>query len=86
MSEMFGLLKELTSSRTPEKSIEGNKVVDKNIIEPNKLDAVEPLDSVDRKEEMKDRTDDASARSMKKELTGWEIKGKVLVETPRILP
>ncbi|GJR69791.1 zinc finger, CCHC-type containing protein [Tanacetum coccineum] len=58
----------------------GNKVVDKNIIEPNKLDAVESLDSVDRKEEMKDRTDDASARSMKRELTEWEIKGELIVD------
>ncbi|GKA03088.1 zinc finger, CCHC-type containing protein [Tanacetum coccineum] len=79
MAEMFRLLKELTSSRTPkkvlvreeagspitkcvntisrikmkkEKGIEGNKVVNKTVIEPSKLDAVEPLESSDREEEM----------------------------------
>nr|GFA15795.1 hypothetical protein [Tanacetum cinerariifolium] len=110
LHEMFGLLKELTSSRTPkkvfvkeeagsptskcinaislvemekEKSIESNKVINKNIIKPSKLDAVEPLKSVDRKEEMKDKTDDESARNTKEELIGWETKAEVLVDTPR---
>nr|GEV02569.1 hypothetical protein [Tanacetum cinerariifolium] len=62
-----------------EKCIEGNKVVIKSVIEPIKLDTVEPLESGDRKEEIKDRTNDESARSMKEELTGWETKAEVVV-------
>ncbi|GJT67821.1 hypothetical protein Tco_1019301 [Tanacetum coccineum] len=89
MAEMFGLLKELTTSRTPEKvlvreetsnpitkcvnaislvkmkrykSIEKNKVVDKNVVESSELNAVEPIELVDKKakvmaiEESKDLT------------------------------
>nr|GEX91276.1 hypothetical protein [Tanacetum cinerariifolium] len=42
--------------------LEGNEFVNKSVIEPNKLDAIDPLESGDRKEEMKDGTDDESAR------------------------
>ncbi|GJR26663.1 hypothetical protein Tco_1102895 [Tanacetum coccineum] len=89
MAEMFGLLKELTTSRTPEKvlvreeasnpitkcvnaislvkmerykSIENNEVVDKNVVESSELNAVEPIELVDKKakvtaiEESKDLT------------------------------
>ncbi|GKB40081.1 hypothetical protein Tco_0885023 [Tanacetum coccineum] len=66
-----------------EKSIEGNKVVNKNVIEPSKLDAVEPIESIDRKEEMEDETNDQSARNIKEEHTGRETKAEVLVEMPR---
>nr|GEV04637.1 hypothetical protein [Tanacetum cinerariifolium] len=66
-----------------EKSIKGNKFINKSVIEPIKLDVIDPLKSGDRKEEMKDGMDDASARSTKEELTGWETKAKVVVETPR---
>nr|GEZ45588.1 hypothetical protein [Tanacetum cinerariifolium] len=66
-----------------ENGIKGNEVVNKSVIEHSKLDAVEPLESGDRKEEVKDEMDDESARSTKEELTGWEIKVEVVVETPR---
>ncbi|GJU96155.1 hypothetical protein Tco_1320911 [Tanacetum coccineum] len=87
MSEMFGLLKELTTSRTPEKkekSVKNNEVVDKNVVEPSELDVVEPIELVDRKEGMEDGTNDESDESMKEKLTEWETKAKVLVEMPRL--
>nr|GEU59664.1 hypothetical protein [Tanacetum cinerariifolium] len=110
MAEMFGLLRELILSRTPEKvlvrkearspitrcvntislikiekekGIKINEVVDKNVIEPNELDAVEPLESVGRKEEMEDIMEDETARNMKEELTKGETKAEELVEMPR---
>nr|GEW38744.1 hypothetical protein [Tanacetum cinerariifolium] len=52
-----------------ENSIENNKVVDKNVVEPSELDVVEPIELVDRKEGMEDGTDDESDESMKEELT-----------------
>ncbi|GJT50972.1 zinc finger, CCHC-type containing protein [Tanacetum coccineum] len=70
-------------AKPKEKSIEGNEVVNKNVIEPSKLDAVEPIESIDRKEEMEDGTNDQSARNMKEEPTGRETKAEVLVEMPR---
>ncbi|GJY26079.1 MAK10-like protein [Tanacetum coccineum] len=56
-------------AKLKEKSVENNKVVNKNIVEISKLDIVELIELVDREEEMKDRTDDESARSTKEELT-----------------
>ncbi|GKE00516.1 hypothetical protein Tco_1388499 [Tanacetum coccineum] len=53
-----------------EKSVENNKVVDKNIVELSKLDIVDPIELVDKEEEMKDETDDESARSTNEELIG----------------
>ncbi|GKD32529.1 hypothetical protein Tco_1248038 [Tanacetum coccineum] len=76
MAEMFGLLKELTASRTPKKvlSIINNEVVDKNEVEPNESDVVEPIEEVDEKEEVEDETDDETVRSVKEELTGEEVE------------
>ncbi|GKA23936.1 hypothetical protein Tco_0709969 [Tanacetum coccineum] len=75
MTKLFGLLKELTTSKTPkkvlvreeasnpitkcvkaislvkmekDKSIENNEVVDKNVVESSKLNAVEPIELVDK--------------------------------------
>ncbi|GKE77323.1 hypothetical protein Tco_1543443, partial [Tanacetum coccineum] len=82
---MFGLVKELTTSKTREKvlvrdeasnpitkcvnaislvkmekdkSIENNEVVDKNVVEFSELNAVEPVELVDKKKEIEDGTDD----------------------------
>nr|GEY07656.1 reverse transcriptase domain-containing protein [Tanacetum cinerariifolium] len=50
-----------------DKSIKNNEVVDKKIIEPSKLNILEPIELVDKKEEMEDRTNDESVRSVNKE-------------------
>ncbi|GJV87711.1 hypothetical protein Tco_1531649 [Tanacetum coccineum] len=113
MTKMFGLLKELTTSKTPkkvlvreeasnpitkcvkaislvkmekDKSIENNEVVDKNVVESSELNAVEPIELVDKNKKMEDGTDDESVRGMKEELTGWEMKADVLVEMSRLQP
>ncbi|GKF57724.1 hypothetical protein Tco_0171261, partial [Tanacetum coccineum] len=83
MAEMFGLLKELTASRTPEKkekNTENNEVVEKNVIELSELNALEPEEVVDVKKEVEKRTDNEAIRSMKEEMTGEGIKE--LVEIP----
>ncbi|GJW19557.1 hypothetical protein Tco_0026993 [Tanacetum coccineum] len=87
MAAMFRLLKELTASRTPEKkekNAENNKVVDKNVIELSKLNALEPEEVVDMKKEVENRTDNEAIRSMKEEITGEGTKE--LVEMPRSQP
>ncbi|GKB50653.1 hypothetical protein Tco_0901406 [Tanacetum coccineum] len=66
-----------------EKSVENNEVVDKDVIGLSKLDMVEPIELVDKKEEMKDRTNNESYESTNEELTEWETKAEVVVETPR---
>ncbi|GJV73856.1 zinc finger, CCHC-type containing protein [Tanacetum coccineum] len=45
---------------------------------------VEPIKLVDKKNELEDGADDESVKSMKEELTGWEMKAEVLVEMPSI--
>ncbi|GKE67735.1 hypothetical protein Tco_1521896 [Tanacetum coccineum] len=107
MAEMFGLLKELTASRIPEKVLvreearhpitknvnvislvkiekekntENNEVVDKNVIELSELNALEPEEVVDVKEEVENGTDNEEIRSMKEEITGEGIVE--LVEIP----
>ncbi|GJV63663.1 MAK10-like protein [Tanacetum coccineum] len=87
MAEMFGLLKELTASRTPEKkekNTENNEVVEKNVIELSELNALEPEEVVDVKKEVEKRTDNEAIRSMKEEMTGEGIKE--LVKIPRSEP
>nr|GFD10084.1 hypothetical protein [Tanacetum cinerariifolium] len=69
-----------------EKSVKNNKVFNKNIVEPSELDVVEPIELVDRMEGAKDETGDESDKSMKEELTEWETKEEVLVETPGSQP
>nr|GFB08318.1 reverse transcriptase domain-containing protein [Tanacetum cinerariifolium] len=113
MAKTFGLLRELTTSRTPEKvlvredasnpiakyvnaislvkmekdkSIENNKVVNKNVVESSESNVVKPIELVDKKKKMEEGMDDKSVKSMKEELTGWEIKADVLVEMPRSRP
>ncbi|GJS15041.1 MAK10-like protein [Tanacetum coccineum] len=111
MAKMFGLLKELTASRTlekvlvreearhpitkhvnsislirmeEEKSVGNNEVVVKNVVEPNKSDIVEPLEKVDRKDEVEDRTNDEPVRSTDRDHMGGKVRE--LVETPRSQP
>ncbi|GKC31613.1 hypothetical protein Tco_1038907 [Tanacetum coccineum] len=67
-----------------DKSIENNEVVDKNVVEFSELNAVDPVELVDKKKEIEDGTDDELVRSMKEELTGWETKAEVPVKMPRI--
>ncbi|GJX81955.1 hypothetical protein Tco_0331436 [Tanacetum coccineum] len=108
MAEFFGLLKELTTSRTPEKllvreetrhpitkhinaislvkigkekSVENDKVFDKNVIGLNELDMVQPIKLVNKKEGTRDGTDDESDESVNEELTGWETKAEVVLDT-----
>nr|GEW69752.1 hypothetical protein [Tanacetum cinerariifolium] len=74
--EMFGLLRELTASRRPEKdkNTKNNKVVDKNIIEHSELNALEPEEVVDVKKEVENITDNEAIKSMKEEIMGEGIK------------
>nr|GFA12109.1 hypothetical protein [Tanacetum cinerariifolium] len=67
-----------------EKSVENNQVVDKNVVEPNKSDVAEPIDVVDRKDEIKDGTGDEPVRSVKEEITRG--KTRELEEIPRSQP
>ncbi|GJW81417.1 reverse transcriptase domain-containing protein [Tanacetum coccineum] len=53
-----------------EKSVENNMVVDKNIVELSELDIVDPIELVDKEEEMKDKMDDELARSTNEKLIG----------------
>ncbi|GKD27760.1 hypothetical protein Tco_1233974 [Tanacetum coccineum] len=64
-----------------ENSVGNNEVVVKNVVEPNKSDIVEPLEKVDRKDEVEDRTNDEPERSVEKGLMGEKVRE--LVETPR---
>ncbi|GJT55505.1 zinc finger, CCHC-type containing protein [Tanacetum coccineum] len=65
-----------------EKSVRNNEVVVKNFVEPNKSDIAEPLEKVDRKDEVEDRTNDEQVRSTETDLTGEKVRE--LVETPRL--
>ncbi|GJR35077.1 hypothetical protein Tco_1210761 [Tanacetum coccineum] len=53
-----------------EKSVRNYEVVVKNVVEPNKSDIAEPLEKVDRKDEVEDRTNDEQVRSTETDLTG----------------
>ncbi|GJQ96781.1 hypothetical protein Tco_0007920 [Tanacetum coccineum] len=70
IAEMFGLLKELTASRTLEK-IPYHKHV-KNIVEPNKSNVAETLEEVDRDDEAANRTNKERLGVPRK--TSWEKK------------
>ncbi|GJT83769.1 MAK10-like protein [Tanacetum coccineum] len=79
MAEMLGLLKELTTSRTPKKilireearhlitknvnSISIIKMIDKSVMEPGKPDKEEPPKGIDMKNEVERKTDDKSTKS-----------------------
>nr|GEV85267.1 hypothetical protein [Tanacetum cinerariifolium] len=63
-----------------DKSIESNEVVNKNVVEISELNAIEPIELVDRKNEMEDGTNDELVRSMKDNLTEWKTRAEVLVE------
>ncbi|GJY16862.1 hypothetical protein Tco_0387284 [Tanacetum coccineum] len=89
ISEMFGILKELTASRTlekngEEKSVRNNGVVSKNIIEPSKSIVAKTLEEVDRDDEVTSRTNDDPVRSTERDLTGEKVRE--LVEAPRSQP
>nr|GEW30510.1 hypothetical protein [Tanacetum cinerariifolium] len=66
MAEMFGILKELSEE---EKSVGDNRVVGKNIVEPNKSDMAGTLEEVDREDEVRNWTNNETARNTKKDLT-----------------
>ncbi|GJW29097.1 zinc finger, CCHC-type containing protein [Tanacetum coccineum] len=72
MADMFGLLKELTTSRTPEKLLvreDAKHPITKHV---NAISLVKTNDELDE--------------SVKEELTAWETKAEVLVEMPRSQP
>ncbi|GJR50620.1 hypothetical protein Tco_1401141 [Tanacetum coccineum] len=66
-----------------EKGVEGCKVVEENVMELNELDALEPIESLNKEEEMEEGTDGRSVKGKKEELTGVKMEVEVLVETPR---
>ncbi|GKD79445.1 zinc finger, CCHC-type containing protein [Tanacetum coccineum] len=76
MTEMFGLLKELTARRTSEKVL--------NVIELSELNAIDPKEVVDMKKEVEDGANDESVRNVEEEMTRDGIEK--LVEMPRSQP
>ncbi|GJT36589.1 hypothetical protein Tco_0927008 [Tanacetum coccineum] len=67
-----------------EKSVRNNRVVGKNIVEPNKSIVEETLEEVDRNDEVNNRTNNGPVRSTGKDLTGEKVRN--LVKTPRPQP
>ncbi|GKB44006.1 hypothetical protein Tco_0888948 [Tanacetum coccineum] len=67
-----------------ENSVENNKVVDKNIVEPDKSYVVEPIEVVDMKKEVENGMNNEAIWNVKEEITGEGIKE--LVEIPRSQP
>ncbi|GJZ58865.1 zinc finger, CCHC-type containing protein [Tanacetum coccineum] len=61
-----------------------NKVVNKNVIKPEKSNVVEPIEEVDEKEEVEDGTNDEPVRSVNGGLMGEKVEQ--LVEIPRSQP
>ncbi|GKA41986.1 zinc finger, CCHC-type containing protein [Tanacetum coccineum] len=58
-----------------EKSVKNNEVVDKNVVEPDESDMVEPIEKVDGKEEVKDGTGVSQLGLLTNEkLVGTDIK------------
>nr|GEV23368.1 hypothetical protein [Tanacetum cinerariifolium] len=88
MAEMVRLLKELTTSRTSEKVLVGEEASSPitKCVNAISLFKIAPIELVERKKEMEDKTDDESVRSMKEELTRCETKAEVLVEMLRSHP
>ncbi|GJY16357.1 hypothetical protein Tco_0386779 [Tanacetum coccineum] len=69
MAEMFGLLKELTSSRTLEKegeNGENNGEIDKSVMEPGKSDEERPPEGIDTKNEVERKAHDEPTKSARK--------------------
>nr|GEW36043.1 hypothetical protein [Tanacetum cinerariifolium] len=67
-----------------EKNFENNEVVEKNVTELSKLNAIEDKEVVDMKKQVEDITHNEAARSMEEEITGDRIKE--IVEMPRSQP
>ncbi|GJW31027.1 zinc finger, CCHC-type containing protein [Tanacetum coccineum] len=67
-----------------EKSVRDNRVVGKNIVEPNKSNVAGTLEEVDREDEVGNRTNNESARNTEKDLTKEKVRE--LVEAPRSRP
>ncbi|GKC69442.1 hypothetical protein Tco_1115325 [Tanacetum coccineum] len=67
-----------------EKSVESNEVGGKNVVEPNKSDIAEPIMVADRKEEIKNRTNDEPERSVEKGLMGEKVRWsmKLIIRFP----
>ncbi|GJT33899.1 hypothetical protein Tco_0924318 [Tanacetum coccineum] len=63
-----------------EKSVRNNEVVDKNVVEPNKSDITASPEEVDKKDEVKNRTNDEPVRSIEGDPTGERVRE--LVEMP----
>ncbi|GJX85640.1 MAK10-like protein, partial [Tanacetum coccineum] len=87
MAEMFGLLKELTASRTPEKVLvreEAIHPVTKNVNAISFVKMEKEKNAKNNKKEVENRTDNEAIRSMKEEITGEGTKE--LVEMPRSQP
>nr|GEV82439.1 hypothetical protein [Tanacetum cinerariifolium] len=66
-----------------EKGVEGSEIAKGNIMELNELEALKYIKSLDKEEEMEEKTNGGSAKNMKEEPTGVEMKVEVLEETPR---
>ncbi|GKA46057.1 MAK10-like protein [Tanacetum coccineum] len=81
MTKMFGLLKELTTSRTPKKVLvreEARHPITKHV------NVVGTLEEVDREDEVGNRTNNESTKNTEEDLT--EEKVRELVEAPRSRP
>ncbi|GKF07884.1 hypothetical protein Tco_0042108, partial [Tanacetum coccineum] len=79
MTEMFGLLKELTT-REEEKNEDDNATTDNNIERPDGSDAEMPLKEVEKENEAEDGIKNEPIKSTEKELT--RAKDEEAVEAP----
>nr|GEZ34637.1 hypothetical protein [Tanacetum cinerariifolium] len=87
MSEMFGLLKELIASRTPEKVLVREEVrypVTKNLNAISFVKMVKEKNTENNEKQVENGIDNKAIRSMKEEMTGEGIDE--LVEMPRSQP
>ncbi|GKB28071.1 hypothetical protein Tco_0867472, partial [Tanacetum coccineum] len=84
MTEMFRLLKELTASRTPEKSAKDNAMSGDSIKKLDKSDAVVPLKEVEKENEAENGIENESFKITEKKLT--QIEEEESVEAPRSQP
>nr|GEW53999.1 hypothetical protein [Tanacetum cinerariifolium] len=67
-----------------EKSVGNNEVAEKSVVEPDKSDVVEPLEEVNRIEEVESRTNDGPVKSIEERSTS--DKEEELVEVPSSRP
>ncbi|GJR12977.1 MAK10-like protein [Tanacetum coccineum] len=82
LKDFLKLVDSLNLDIKEEKGIEGSEVAKGSIIELNELEALEPIESPDKEEEIGEGTNGRSIESKKEELRGVETKAEALVKTP----